>query len=347
MVEFSQLNLYQKINYVLLYLQAFLGLMGITSNIVTICVLSRKRLRNNSYSFYSRIMALNDIFVLAYTFRNWASFVFDANLNLTAPFFCAFDDFALNSSFLASLWLLTLISADRLYSIVFPNRFKLFKNRVCQSFLVLFVFVYSCSTHIGLPLKSRLVTIPAFNQSTTLLINSSDSSLQSGLVEICYVPSYVLTITSFVSLINLFLVNVVINNTLNMRIIFLIYSSHKIAASEFQQRVQKSCTLTDRRFALSSVSLNLCSLVLKMPYAIVTLVFYYQSSFLSPDLVQLTITGTITLSLFQNGMSLLVNMLTNKIFYSEFFYMLGLKRSILTITDSNIITRQKIFDSFV
>lgn len=340
MLNFSLLTTYQKVNFVFLFLQAFVGLVGITSNLVTICVFSRKRLRNHSYSFYCRLMAIIDIIYLSHSFRHLLAFVFNASFDLAASFLCVLNEYTEYVTSQTSLWLLTLISADRLFSIVFPNRFKITKNRLFQFSLFLIILIYSVSIYISLPLNARLINLTNRTNLTSSLVSSPQAN------SMCFFSMNVRKTNSIIVLVNLVLVNLFVNNFLNARIVMFIYWSRKIVSSELIH-VKKTSTLVDRRFAISSVGLNLCSLVLKMPYAVGCLICYYFSSSFGADLVQAVLTITITLNMIQNGSAFFVNMFTNSLFYSEFFSMIGLRKPILTITDSNILTRQKIIDSNV
>ena len=150
MKNFQNLNFYQKLNFICVSIQAFLGLFGIASNILAIFVLKRKTLNNYPYSFYWRIMAYSDIFILLHTFRHWANFVLDFDLSLVSTFFCKTNDYQPFVASCLSTWLLLLISIDRLVVIVYPKRLNVFQKRWFQIILVLILITYSLLVNIQL-----------------------------------------------------------------------------------------------------------------------------------------------------------------------------------------------------
>lgn len=143
MPNFNDLSIYLKVNYAFSNIQFVIGIIGLISNILVICVFSRKSLRKYSYTFYCRTKAASDIIVLLFTFRNWANFIMDANLDVVSPFFCILNQFFPYSWGCFSLIVLGIISIDRFLIVIYPNRFKLIKEKWFQLALLLLVFIWS------------------------------------------------------------------------------------------------------------------------------------------------------------------------------------------------------------
>ena len=127
MQDFFSLNTYQQVTYILLNVQMIEAIIGIIGNIFVFIVFSRPNLKKHSYSFYCRVMATTDIGVFLYCFRNWAAYFLDANLDVVSPFFCSISQFVIYILGGVSFVMLTLISADRMVTIVYPNRFTFIK----------------------------------------------------------------------------------------------------------------------------------------------------------------------------------------------------------------------------
>ena len=134
MLDFGRLPYYPKITYIFQNVSIVITFVGLISNTLSIVVLSRKRLRSNSFAFYIRIMNICDMIVLFTKFRNWSAFMLDADLLLTADFFCKISDFTTYFAGRASTWHLTLITFDRFATIVVPQKFQILKNVIFKYF---------------------------------------------------------------------------------------------------------------------------------------------------------------------------------------------------------------------
>lgn len=307
------MNHYQKLNHIFQYFLALVGFTGILGNLLTFCVFRRQRLRKFSYSFYSRVMVCSDVIVLLHTFRHWAATIFNANIDLVASFLCTIDEYQPYVATFTSLWLLTLISIDRLVTIAFPTRFKFLKARWFQVTLVLVVIAYSFLVNILLPLNYRL---DVANQT-----NSSSSSAQAAAR--CSISPEVASRQSWIYLVNILFLTLIANNIISLWMVFFIFLSRKKLTSLSSRR---QSTVRDKKFALSSIGLNMCSLVCKLPFSIGLLVASYVN--LDPDLNDLIFTINIVVLDAENGAAFIVNILVNSIFYNEFLNMFGFKKRI-------------------
>lgn len=301
MKNFQNLNLYQKLNFICVSIQAFLGLIGIASNILAIFVLKKKTLNSYPYSLYWRIMACSDILILLHTFRHWTNFVLDFDLNLVSTFFCKTNDYQPFVASCLSTWLLALISFDRLSAIVYPRRFKTLKKRWFQIILVLILITYSLLVNIQLPIYYRL--------------EERNDTMNSTYV--CHLPIHILNISSLIALLQIILVNVVINNALLLKIIHFIYFPR---GSNNAFVIPLRSFIRNRKVVFSTIVLNTSSLLYKMG-AIITLYIATAYEFDS-DKFQLLYSISVTISIIDNCDLFFISMFFNSMFYEEFFKMI-------------------------
>ena len=102
-------------------------------------------------------MAFSDIVILLHSYRRLAAFVFGSDLDVVSTFFCKIDEYTADVAAIFSLWMLTLISFDRLFTVVYPNRFLLIKKRQFQALIVALILVYSLAVNLTLPINYQIV----------------------------------------------------------------------------------------------------------------------------------------------------------------------------------------------
>lgn len=306
MPVYNNLNVYERINYIWVNIQACLGILGITINMFAIFVFSRKKLKTYSYSVYWRVMAISDSIILLHTVRNWANFVFDFNLETQSPLMCKLSEYQPITAGIISTWLHFLISLDRLVIVVYPHRSNLFKKRSFQIVLILVVVVYSLLVNIELPLNYRLE-----------MVNDS---------LVCYLPIEVKTRNDFSIMIN-FLSNVIFTNVMLVKLICFIRRSRKKARKgRFDTRRYSSSRLMsrDRTFAKRAIMFNLLSYLFKMPYIIgLSLI---KGLDLNREQSQMVITITIAVGIIDCCDLFMFNMVVNSTFYKEFFRMMRFRK---------------------
>lgn len=300
MREFKELNVYEKINFICQYVQSIIGLVGIVGNILAICVLQRKSLKKYSYSFYWRILACSDIIVLIHTFRHWLKFILDFDIDLLSPVLCRFNEYQPYVAGYISLWLLTVISIDRLVTIVYPNRFGFIKRRPFQIAVIAIILVYSLFINILLPLNSRLVKVEFGNYTTK---------------SVCHQPIEVLKLNSLIFLVNIIIVNIFINIIIDIRIICFLFMSRK---SHIQRRSRSY--IKDQKFTYNVIVLNINSVILKLLVVLAVCLPAYLN--LDSEKSQLVFTIFISISIIDHSDLFFINILVNSIFYKEFINMI-------------------------
>ena len=203
-----------------------------------------------------------------------------------------------------SLWILLLISLDRLVTIVYSNRFQVVKKRWFQAVFVIIVFVFNFLIYIQLPLNFKLIIINGTNQ------------------KVCSIPYNVLNFQIWIFFVNVLLILGVFINLLNFKMIrYLIKTRNGLNLNKQNRR----CVIKDRKFAITAVALNIANFVSKMPLCVSLLVSYYLE--FSIDSVRLLFTICVSINILFYALSFGIYMLLNSIFYEEFCLMIGLRKS--------------------
>ena len=307
MIKFQSLNIYQKLTFICVNIQAFVSLLGIICNILVICVLRRKPLKKYSYSFYWRINAYSDIFILLHSFRNWANSVLDFDLSLVSTFFCKINEYQPYVVSYISLSLVFLISFDRLIAIVYPKRFKILNKRWFQICLVLIMIIYSLLVNIQLPLYFGL-------EERNVTFNNSSLKIY-----VCYLPPEILNDISYIGFIHIFLLNVVITNILQLKLVHFLYTSrgNRASASSIQMR----SSIRNRKVAFSTIGLNISCCFFKMFFVFgIYIATVYE---FNADQFKLIYTISVTVTVIDNCDLFFINMYFNSMFYEEFFKMVS------------------------
>lgn len=300
---------YRQIEIVFQSLQLLVGIVGIVGNGLTFAVFSRKVFKAYSFSFYYKIMTLTNIAMLVHTLRHWTRVIFGVDLDTMCVWMCKLCNYQIFVAISTSLWLLSLISVDRLVIIAYHNRFNIFKNRLFQIVLVAFVFIYSLLIHINIPFYSTIIKVkPNANASTPHLM--------------CVMPPKIFAEISRIYLLNTFAVNIVINNIVNVKLTRFITLTHKNSMVNSRHR---HITIKHRRFAISLIGLNISSFLCNLPLAIIQLFCQYLDPMSNKFKILLTV--AIKIAMIDNVAPFFINIFLNRLFFEEFLVMVGLKKN--------------------
>lgn len=314
MTNFNDLSFYMKVNFLLLCVQFAIGIIGFIGNILVIFIFSRKSLRKYSYSFYCQMKACGDNIVLLFSFRNWANFILNANLDLVSSSFCVINQVLPYIGGAFAFGNLFLITVDRVFTVIYPNKFKLLKTKKFQFMVVALIAVYSLAMNIVLPFNTKYVVDQIDNETST---------------RNCVVPPEIATLHSFIFFGNILIVILVINNLLNIKLIKFILSSRKKVGHNLQSRT----SLKDRRMAISGIGLSLTAFFCKMPLGIATIVTTYINMPLDKAIVIMY--SSITVLVVENAASFFINMFLNSMFKLEFFKIIEFNRNKCKINNKN------------
>lgn len=315
MINFANISTFRKLNFIFRNITVLISILGTFGNILVIIIFFRRSLRKYSYSLYSQVKALGDIFILVYQFRIWSNITWDANLDIVNVFFCKADEYLLYLFCVACLWLLALISMDRLLIVAYPNRFKIYNKKWFQVILILIAFAYSAGVNI------------------LMILNSNYSvSSRTGLGN-CMVSLDILTTQSWIYAGNIFGIVLMLNNALIIRLIVFIASSRKkVTTISSTNNTQTSSTTVpkrnsshkDRKLAVSAIGLSLTAFVCKLPFSVFLIISI--NAKVSSEITSMTQSICIAFMTLENAASFFINMLLNSMFKDEFLIMIGKKR---------------------
>lgn len=293
---------YFKVNIIIRIFHVLLCVVGIISNIVAICVFSRPNLKKFSFSFYSRVLALSDSMLLSILIMHVIKELIDTHNDITGGYFCSCRYYLAYVLGTNSLWLLALISIDRLTSIAYPNRFELLKKRWFQLVVLLLIGLYSVIVNYNIPVYFQYETIELEVKNATKLI--------------CYLPIERQIKHSWITLINFVLVNIVINNILTCKLVFIVANSRK--------KTRQNVNSRDVKFSICSIGLNFTSFISRTPIPLGFLLSGYFD--LSLDQLKLVFNINVAIATFDHSLNFFINLFLNSIFYREFLLMIGIKK---------------------
>lgn len=308
MVSFYVLSKYDKVSFVFQYLMAIEAFIGIIANTLAFVVFNRPRMQKYSFAFYNKIRVFTDNIVLLHSFRHWAAFVFDANIDVTSNVVCKLIEYSVYVSGSISMWLLALTALDRLLTIVFPSRFDILKKRSTQTVLVVCVIIYCVGLFMPMPISYNLMedVTPVNGTNLTNTVKSC-TILDPSNAKIIY----------WISVINTFAVTFVINNCLVVVIIvFIFMSRNKFKAASMENNKENKRASKDRKFAVNSIVLNLKCFLCKLPILVLLLISTYLN--IPPDAVGMLFNIGVFIYTLDNTCPFFVNIMVNSIFYEEF-----------------------------
>lgn len=297
----------QKMLLVIQNVQTFIGLLGMIGNILSICVFSSKRLHTASYSFYFRIMAISDIFMLIHLFRHWMKIVLNYDLSVISLLICQLSEYQPHVAGHFSLILQTVILLDRLFTIVYHNRFAIFKRKWFQITLIAIILVFSVIANLPLFLESKI-------EETTQL---DSKSIQKK----CILP--VKAFEKILPRVSLeFPLLFLINFFAQIKLIVYIFDIR----GKITNRIRDRVLIRDLKFAASSIILTIFTFITKLPMAI----FLSGAFRFPPDQIQILYSICITCAIMANASSFYINILFNSIFQEEFLGLFQKKKKLLS-----------------
>lgn len=298
----------QRAKVVIMNLQVVIAFFGIIGSILTICVFRQKRLKNSSYSAYFRTIAVFDCIVVVHSFRHWARVILGYNIDLVSPILCKLNEYQPYVAANSQLWLLTVILADRLVTVVYHNQMTFFKKRWFQRLLVSTVLVYCSLVHLILPLNFELKLKKVVLSSYSL-----------NYVMVCELPLKISQINSF-----LFFTNTVATMTVNCLLYIKLISF--ISKSRKKIAYRNSLVMVrDFKFAVSSIAYTMITLTCKIPIGIGLYLYNYFHG--SRDHFELIFMICVTFAIISNGATFYVNFFFNSIFYEEFCKLFRFRRN--------------------
>lgn len=323
MLNYTTLSIANKRSFIYLNIQVVISIIGTIGNVLTCMVFRRKRLKNTSYSMYFCIMLSCEIIGLVYALRYWARFFLNFDYRLVSPFFCKSDKFVTFSAGIAADWLLTVILADRLLTIVFHNRIKLIKKKFFQKTTIALVLVYSMSINLILLFKSNYEKINLEESNSTSFISIIKCTLD---------PKH--RRNEQVTVLGNFIVSIVLNAIMHTVLIVFIFKSRRKITNR-----TNLLWIKDVKFAISTVALAIFELICKIFFGLIVGGSSILQTKISADEYQAYFYMSLNSITLSYGATFFFNIFFNSIFYEEFIGMFRTRRnssfSIRTVYDTH------------
>jgi hypothetical protein len=302
----------QKVTYIFKNFQFALCLAGIVGNFYTFLVLSRQRFATFTFPFYAKLMAITDSLVLIIAINNWTSFMLKLDLmQLPSPVLFKIASYLEVTSSGISLWLLVSISFDRFLTITRYNTTtasQIIKTLKFRLTLIGIVLIWNSLIHLPMPLNISLT-----NMNCSEASNASNYNCQ---------PQQSMTSPKLINWLifgNIFAASGVINNVLTVMLFVSLARTRRVLMGR-NNGMEEVREQRDRKFAVTSIGLNVACLCFKMPLTIFGVVYSYVS--VSSDVAQMVFTICEVIFTLDNAAAFFINMLGNSFFMSEFWEMM-------------------------
>ena len=275
--------------------------VGFIGNLLSIIIFSRKTFRNNSISTYCTALAIAELLTLiqlvniVYIFTN-NSYLMDLN---TA--YCKISHTAVILVSAIPPFIMIAFSVDKLLSMR-TSSIALLKKKWLQWSIVAGIVLFHIGLYMYYPiLVKRTEIFPGYFICDVNSIGFFTIHMTLIIIETCLIPFVILMITSI----------------LTIRV--LIKSSNSIERIGKLTKERKS---RDRKYAISSMTLNIILIVLKLPLTIFYILFAFYSYY---DVYYYNIA---TLLFFLNAsLGFFVHIITNSLFRREFLVLLRLVKN--------------------
>jgi hypothetical protein len=226
---------------------------GFIGNYLVFRVYSKNPLRNTTLSIYFRTTSIVNTLVLLQLPIYLMLVKFQYSLRNASAFFCSFLLFINFATSPISNWLLVLISFDRFISIVFAHRFALFFVRKFQLTLIMTVVAFNLTLYSFILWKSDLVKM-RINNGTIAQNGSIDARvdcINNSTVTLLWLDDFNSTIIPFLFL-----------TACSVVVIYFIKKSRNRINNN---TARKEIMAKDRKFAVTTLALNLVFLLFNLP----------------------------------------------------------------------------------
>jgi hypothetical protein len=283
-------------------------ILGFIGNILTFKVYTMPALRKNNLSLYFRTISVFNNYQLVHMIRISVMTRFNWDMRLLNDFMCKMVDYSEYGVNAVSAWLLVVISIDRFMNIAYPRRFPFLTKRSFQWAIVLFICLNQPIYYSYMIWNSELHTI-----------NSTDPITNETLIGYVCVNNA----AQLLSWLDLF------NSTLEPFAFMIGFSAALIySIRRSRKRIYKNSSMNkeqskDRKFAVTSLTLNILFLVFNVPIVIFNMLQTY--TYIDPDLIFLFqfLMGCVFFCYF--AIDFYVQLAVNSIFRGVFFSLLNFK----------------------
>jgi hypothetical protein len=266
--------------------------IGFIGNIISIIVFSRKTFRNNSISTYCISLAIAE-FLAIFQFINIVYyFPYNAYLVDLSEAFCKIADASVNLVSAIPPFIMIAFSVDKLLSMR-TSQIAILKKKSFQWSLVAGITLFHIALYMYFPiLVKRTEIFPGYFFCDVSTIGFLTIHMFLIILETCLIPFVILMITTILT------------------IRLLLKSSNTI---ERMGKLTKERKSRDRKYAITSVTLNINLIVLKLPLTIFYILFSFYSYY---DVYYLNIASL--LFYLNTSLGFFIHFVTNSLFRKEF-----------------------------
>ena len=264
-------NLIVWIKTIIIYTFPGITLIGLITNSISFYIFSRKRFQNTIFSTYFRFLLLFQTLNLILPINKMLEWNFLIYLNRISKFFCIFRYFYAFYNYSNASWILVVISFDRYLSISYPTKFLIRKKQSFQLFICLFIVLFNILYFFPSWFYYIRETITISSSSTNSTNQTSLKCVSPG-IWFDYMNIIQQTLISFILM--LFFTLLSIKNVFNSR--------KNVSTVHTRRRRINTLTMSkDMKFAISSITINLSFLLMRLPDFLITMISDYTNLFIN------------------------------------------------------------------
>jgi len=297
------------------YFMSTFGSLGFILNIISLFVFRRKVFEKKAIGTYNKAIAIVNNLILSITTVNYVPLYFDVNPLLWSLTSCILIHYIQHTLTVLSSLLDMLITVDRMIRITYPNKFDFVKKVKNINLICFGACLFSMAIHTVF-FEYKYVEKPI----SDLNLDTNETTMDGNVIALACIPSDDILLTANIITI-LFRIFIPFTAMLVSDII-LIYNL-KLKKGERYSKREKS-------FSHSVVALSTFFFVTHLPFGILliyqTVIMYknYQSSTLFILFYEIAL----ALTSYNYILPTIVNLIFNKVFRDEFFFLFRLKRTL-------------------
>ena len=291
--------------------------IGFALNFLSLLVFTRKKFKNSTAGFYNQAISIINILVLLLGFLTYHAIIYNNDVYLKSDFSCVTMVYVVRITLQMSSWLNAIITFDRMFWILFQNKFLFMKTKKFMALLT-FGFVGLLAVINSPNLFFRLVQVGV----PTSIVNDTNNSTNLVVINYKVICSASKEFVYARDLIMLFSRNIV---PYTLTILMNTYLIKRLIESKKKLFVKKQLK-KEYNFAFAVVFLNVLFIVTLLPSGIVLILLnltgYRNTVTLSvrtSAIVNFSNLLTQYFAMYYNAFAFFVNLKFNKLFKKEFF----------------------------
>ena len=286
-------------NKVILISRLAIVSIGSFGNILSFIIFSRKTFRNNSISTYFRALAISELLLLVQLILDVYELIYKGHLHNVSDGVCKIMYYLSIQYGAIPGWILAAVSIDKMLSIR-THQMPFLKDKRFQWSVVAAIALFNLIFYVEILISLRLVPVfffPPFYLCELATISYFFALIIAMIVESCLIPFLIMLVSSIVT-------------------IRWLFASRKRFGNVDKQRRNR-----DKKFAISSLILNVFYVLFKSPF-FVFYIFYAKDPFSN---TYYFFNVSFLLLLVNCSATFFIHLFTNSIFRGEFFKLFRLR----------------------